>query len=147
MTAAGDQNPYALHRELGELMTTKVGVVRDNRELDAADAQLQDLLSRFNRIDLGESSPWANQTLAYARQVQDMAQLARVIARSAQLPGRVPRGPPQTRVRPAAARREAPRGPGVRRLHRTLEGQQRPLAQDHRRHPPPPQAPASATRR
>ena len=49
MTAAGDQNPYALHRELGELMTTKVGVVRDNRELDAADAQLQDLLSRFDR--------------------------------------------------------------------------------------------------
>lgn len=83
MTAAGDQNPYALHRELGELMTTKVGVVRDNRELDAADAQLQDLLSRFDRIDLGESSPWVNQTLAYARQVQDMAQLARVIARSA----------------------------------------------------------------
>ena len=83
MAATGDQNPYALHRELGELMTAKVGVIRDNRELDAADAQLEDLLSRFDRISLGESSPWANQTLAYARQVQDMAQLARVIARSA----------------------------------------------------------------
>ena len=39
----GRQNPYALHRELGELMTTKVGVVRDNRELDAADQALQEL--------------------------------------------------------------------------------------------------------
>ena len=83
MAATGDQNPYALHRELGELMTTKVGVIRDNRELDAADAQLEALLSRFDSINLGESSPWANQTLAYARQVQDMTQLARVIARSA----------------------------------------------------------------
>jgi succinate dehydrogenase / fumarate reductase flavoprotein subunit len=43
MASSGDQNPYALHEELGELMTTKVGVVRDNAELDAADAQLQDL--------------------------------------------------------------------------------------------------------
>ena len=36
MRCEGDQNPYALHRELGELMTAKVGVVRDNRDLDAA---------------------------------------------------------------------------------------------------------------
>jgi succinate dehydrogenase / fumarate reductase flavoprotein subunit len=83
MAADGDQNPYALHRELGELMTTKVGVVRDNRELDAADEDLANLLGRFDRLTLGESSAWANQTLAYARQVYDMAQLARVIARGA----------------------------------------------------------------
>ncbi len=83
MASSGDQNPYALHEELGELMTTKVGVVRDNAELDAADAQLQDLLERFDRLNLGESSTWANQTLAHARQVYDMAQLARVMARGA----------------------------------------------------------------
>lgn len=83
MTAHGDQNPYALHRELGELMTAKVGVVRDNRELDAADAALQSVIERFDRLDLSESSAWANQSLAYARQVSDMAQLARVMARSA----------------------------------------------------------------
>jgi succinate dehydrogenase / fumarate reductase flavoprotein subunit len=32
---------------------------------------------------LGEASPWANQTLAHARQVQDMIRLARVMAVSA----------------------------------------------------------------
>jgi succinate dehydrogenase / fumarate reductase flavoprotein subunit len=83
MGSKGDQNPYALHRELGELMTTKVGVVRDNRELGAADQSLQDLAARCECMDLGESSTWANQTLAYARQVMDMVQLGRVIARSA----------------------------------------------------------------
>jgi succinate dehydrogenase / fumarate reductase flavoprotein subunit len=83
MTGGGGDTPYDLHRELGELMAAKVGVVRDNRELDAADAGLQDLLARFDRLNLGESSTWANQSLAYARQVFDMAQLARVIARGA----------------------------------------------------------------
>ncbi len=83
MASKGDQNPYALQRELGELMTTKVGVIRDNRELDTADQALQDLAARCRRMDLGESSTWANQTLAYARQVMDMVELARVIACSA----------------------------------------------------------------
>ena len=83
MDGNGDQGPYAVHRELGELMTAKVGVVRDNRDLDSADDALQDLAARCERIDLGESSPWANQTLAYARQVTDMVQLARVMTLSA----------------------------------------------------------------
>ncbi|MEA3276870.1 MAG: succinate dehydrogenase (quinone) flavoprotein subunit [Pseudomonadota bacterium] len=83
MGSNGDQNPYALHRELGELMTAKVGVVRDNRELDAAFADLQELEGRFDRLSLGETSGWANQTLAHARQVYDMVKLAQVMARSA----------------------------------------------------------------
>jgi succinate dehydrogenase / fumarate reductase flavoprotein subunit len=83
MDGGGGESPYDLHRELGEIMTAKVGVVRDNRELNAADAALEDLIARCAQVNLGESSTWANQSLAYARQVQDMAQLARVIARSA----------------------------------------------------------------
>ncbi|MGA7983278.1 MAG: succinate dehydrogenase (quinone) flavoprotein subunit [Chromatiaceae bacterium] len=83
MTASGNHNPYTLHRELGELMTTKVGVVRDNRELDAAYSQLRELEARFDHLSLGESSAWANQTLAHARQVLDMVKLAQVMARSA----------------------------------------------------------------
>ena len=61
-----------LHRELGELMTTKVGVVRDNRALDAADRALQDLAARCRRLDLGEASTWANQTLAYGVMVIEL---------------------------------------------------------------------------
>ncbi|MCF7978937.1 MAG: FAD-binding protein [Chromatiaceae bacterium] len=81
--ASGDQNPFRLHRELGNLMTTKVGVVRDNAELDAALSGLREIEQRFERLDLGESSRWANQSLAHARQVLDMLKLAQVMAASA----------------------------------------------------------------
>jgi succinate dehydrogenase / fumarate reductase flavoprotein subunit len=83
IAARGDQNPYTLHRELGKLMTTKVGVVRENGELDSAFSDLQELEARFDRLNLGESSGWANQTLAHARQVFDMVKLAQVMARGA----------------------------------------------------------------
>ena len=78
--ADGDQNPYRLHLELGELMTVNVGVTRDNGSLDAAIVQLYELEQRFARLDLGEAKPWSNQTLAYARQVLDMIKLAQVVA-------------------------------------------------------------------
>ena len=79
----GDQNPYRLHHALGALMTEKVGVVRDNAELDAACTELSELEQRFSRLDLAEASPWVNQSLAQARQVFDMVKLAQVMAASA----------------------------------------------------------------
>ena len=83
MQADGDQNPYRLHLELGALMTAKVGVVRNNAALDAAAGELAELEQRFSRLNLSESSTWANQSLAHARQVFDMVKLAQVIAASA----------------------------------------------------------------
>jgi succinate dehydrogenase / fumarate reductase flavoprotein subunit len=79
----GSENPYALRGVLGRLMTANVGVVRHNAELDVAIAQLQELEERAQRINLGETSTWANQALAHARQLSDMITLARVIASSA----------------------------------------------------------------
>ncbi|MFE8031666.1 succinate dehydrogenase (quinone) flavoprotein subunit [Thiohalocapsa marina] len=83
MHARGDQNPYHLHQALGALMTAKVGVVRNNAELDAAIAELAELEQRFARLDLAEANAWANQSLAHARQVFDMVKLAQVMAASA----------------------------------------------------------------
>lgn len=83
MRSDGDQNPYLLHEALGELMTSRVGVVRDNRELERAGSGLKALGERFARLKLGEGAGWANQSLAYARQVQDMIRLAEVMAVSA----------------------------------------------------------------
>jgi succinate dehydrogenase / fumarate reductase flavoprotein subunit len=81
--AGGDHYPYRLHNELGALMTAQVGVVRDNAELDAAIQQLSEMEQCSARINLSETSPWANQSLAHARQVCDMIKLAQVIAASA----------------------------------------------------------------
>jgi succinate dehydrogenase / fumarate reductase flavoprotein subunit len=83
LTSTGSENPYALHRQLGELMTTKVGVVRDNEELKSACEQLRELDERAGRIGLGDRSGWSNQSLSHARQVQEMIRLGAVIAHSA----------------------------------------------------------------
>ena len=83
LTGQGGENPYRLHEALGALMTSRVGVVRDNAGLDRALDELAVLEGRAAHMDLTEASPWANQTLAYARQVQDMIRLGRVMAASA----------------------------------------------------------------
>jgi succinate dehydrogenase / fumarate reductase flavoprotein subunit len=83
LTSSGKENIYTLHRELGELMTTKVGLVRDNRILDEAIGELQELEQRCARLDLGERAGWSNQTLVYARQVHEMIVLGQAMARSA----------------------------------------------------------------
>jgi succinate dehydrogenase / fumarate reductase flavoprotein subunit len=80
LASDGEENPFALHRELGELMTAKVGVERDNRGLDEAIAGLRELQERFGRVGLDERGPWANASLPYARQVYDMMVLAEVMA-------------------------------------------------------------------
>lgn len=83
ISAQGTENPYRLHRELGELMSSHVGVVRDNNRLQQAITALTELQQRSQKINLNESNTWSNQGLAYARQVQDMIRLGEVIATSA----------------------------------------------------------------
>ncbi|EGV33286.1 succinate dehydrogenase or fumarate reductase, flavoprotein subunit [Thiorhodococcus drewsii AZ1] len=83
MESDGPENPYRLHRELGELMTSKVGVVRTNPDLEMALEELQRLRERLRSVHLGDSRTWANQTLAFTRQLRDMIELAMAVARSA----------------------------------------------------------------
>ncbi len=77
------ENPYTLHKELGRLMTAKVGVVRDNASLDEALEQLEAMEERSQKITLADQAGWSNDSLAFTRQVRDMIVLARVIAKSA----------------------------------------------------------------
>ncbi len=75
----GGENPFALHAELGALMQEHVFVERDNKGLDLALAGIRELKDRSRRISLDDRSGWANQSLSWARQVQDMIVLAEVI--------------------------------------------------------------------
>jgi succinate dehydrogenase / fumarate reductase flavoprotein subunit len=77
------ENPYTLHRELGELMSDRVGVVRDNDNLRLALDQLRELEQRSLQVDLQQSNSWSSQGLAYARQLQEMIRLGQVITASA----------------------------------------------------------------
>jgi succinate dehydrogenase / fumarate reductase flavoprotein subunit len=83
MKSEGKENPFLLWRELGELMTRNCTVIRYNKNLQAADAKLCELLERFQNINLSDRSQWANTTIAFARQLYNMLQLARVIAQGA----------------------------------------------------------------
>lgn len=83
MAGQGGENPYRIHRDLGALMTDKVGVVRANSELEGALDELQALEQRCDRVSLGETSTWANQTLAFTREVKDMIVLAQAVAKGA----------------------------------------------------------------
>ena len=60
-------------------MTDNVTVVRYNRKLEETDAKLQELIERFDQIDINESVYWATQALPHARQFYNMLQLARAV--------------------------------------------------------------------
>jgi succinate dehydrogenase / fumarate reductase, flavoprotein subunit len=83
MTPRGDENPFRLWRELGELMTRNCTVLRYNKDLQNTDAKLLELLDRFNHINLSDKSQWANTSFAFTRQLYNMLQLSRVIAQGA----------------------------------------------------------------
>jgi succinate dehydrogenase / fumarate reductase, flavoprotein subunit len=85
MSSQGQENPFRLWRELGELMTKDCTVIRYNKNLVQTDAKLVELLERFQMINLSDRSQWANTSIAFTRQLYNMLQLSRVIAQGAAL--------------------------------------------------------------
>ncbi|WP_091837056.1 succinate dehydrogenase flavoprotein subunit [Marininema halotolerans] len=75
----GDENPYKIHKELGEWMTDNVTVVRYNDRLKATDDKIQELMERYKRINVTDTGKWNNQSAAFIRQLWNMLELARVI--------------------------------------------------------------------
>ena len=85
MKSDGNENPFSLWRELGELMTKNCTVIRYNKHLQETDAKLCEMLERFQRINLSDRSQWANTSVIFTRQLYNMLQLSRVIAQGAGL--------------------------------------------------------------
>jgi succinate dehydrogenase / fumarate reductase, flavoprotein subunit len=79
----GSENPITIWKELGEIMTEHVTVTRINKGLEGADAQLGELQARYKKINLSDRTRWSNQTLNFARELENMLILARVITRGA----------------------------------------------------------------
>ena len=75
----GTENPHEIHKELGDLMTKYCSVVRHNDELEMADKMIQDLMARYQNINVCDKSEWANQEVHFTRRLWDMLELARVI--------------------------------------------------------------------
>ncbi|CAM4042881.1 succinate dehydrogenase flavoprotein subunit [Mesobacillus thioparans] len=54
----GKENAYLLHKELGELMTANVTVVRENKKLKAAYEKLQEIKERYQNINIEDTASW-----------------------------------------------------------------------------------------
>ncbi len=81
----GDENPFKIWRELGDVMTRNCTVIRYNKNLQETDTKLVELLERFRRVNLSDKTQWANTTFAFTRQLYNMLQLARVVVQGAGL--------------------------------------------------------------
>jgi succinate dehydrogenase / fumarate reductase flavoprotein subunit len=81
----GEENPFKLWRELGDTMTKHATVIRYNKGLKQADEKIVELLDRYKNVSLADRSQWANTSFAFARQLKNMLDLARVVAQGALL--------------------------------------------------------------
>lgn len=81
----GSENPYQLHKELGELMTENVTVIRYNDKLTKTIEKIKELKERFKNIDILDNSDFGNQSLFFANQLENMLDLALVITKGALL--------------------------------------------------------------
>jgi succinate dehydrogenase / fumarate reductase, flavoprotein subunit len=81
----GEENPFALHRELGEIMQDKVFVERNNADLDKALEGIRKLKERFANVSLDDTGMKVNQSLSWARQILDMIVMAEVITKAARM--------------------------------------------------------------
>lgn len=81
----GTENPYHIHRELGELMTRNCTVVRNNADLKSTLGAIDGLMDRWRNAPLSDKGQWTNQNLSFTRALGDMIVLAKVIANGALL--------------------------------------------------------------
>ncbi|KAA1039973.1 succinate dehydrogenase flavoprotein subunit [Macrococcus equipercicus] len=75
----GTENAYKLHKELGEIMTANVTVVRHNDKLLETDKKIVELMERYQNIDMEDTATWSNQAVFFTRQLWNMLVLARVM--------------------------------------------------------------------
>jgi succinate dehydrogenase / fumarate reductase flavoprotein subunit len=80
---AGDENPYDLHQQLGNLMTRVATVVRRNEQLTHAYAEVCDLEERWRRCAVSDSGNWTNQNVVFTKSLGDMFPLAKLILKGA----------------------------------------------------------------
>jgi succinate dehydrogenase / fumarate reductase flavoprotein subunit len=81
--AGGNENPYQLHQELGDVMTKAATVVRHNDQLSAAYDKVCELAERAERCSLSDTGAWTNQNVVYTKALRDMFPIAKAILKGA----------------------------------------------------------------
>ena len=80
---SGDENPYLIHQELGDIMTRSATVVRDNKQLTEAYDKVCQLSERAAKCALSDTGNWTNQNVIFTKAVQDMLPSAKCILKGA----------------------------------------------------------------
>jgi succinate dehydrogenase flavoprotein subunit len=84
LAMTGDENPYALHDELGKTMLVDCTIERDNRTLAQVIAKIEELDERSRRAGVTDTATGVmNQGAQFLRHLCNMIVLARVIATGA----------------------------------------------------------------
>jgi succinate dehydrogenase / fumarate reductase flavoprotein subunit len=81
----GRENLYGLHEELGRTMAKHCTVVRVNKGIEEAEKAVVDLQARLPAAPVPDRSDYGNQSLVFARQMENMLHVARAICRGALL--------------------------------------------------------------
>ncbi|MEM1068545.1 MAG: succinate dehydrogenase flavoprotein subunit, partial [Planctomycetota bacterium] len=79
----GDENPYLIHQELGDVMTRVATVVRRNDQLTEAVEKVKELHERAKKVSLSDSGSWSNQNVIFSKALQDMFPIAKTILQGA----------------------------------------------------------------
>ncbi|MEO1993272.1 MAG: FAD-binding protein, partial [Pirellulales bacterium] len=80
---AGAENPYALHQELGKIMTRTATVVRRNDQLSEAYDEVCQLEQRWQHCAVSDTGNWTNQNVVFTKALGDMFPLAKLILKGA----------------------------------------------------------------
>jgi succinate dehydrogenase / fumarate reductase flavoprotein subunit len=79
----GGENPYLLHQQLGDVLTTAATVVRHNDQLRESLATVNELHERAQRCSLSDTGNWTNQNVVFTRALLDMFPVAKSILQGA----------------------------------------------------------------
>jgi len=79
----GTENAYVIHKELGDMMTQNMTVVRYNKTLEETIGRIKDMKQRYAKINVNDTSGWNNQGASFTRQLWNMLELAEVMTTGA----------------------------------------------------------------
>ncbi len=79
----GKQNPYELGRELGDVMTENVTVVRHNDKVKRTVGRIREMKDRWKGCNVLDVTQNSNRSIVYLNQLWNMLELGEVIAQSA----------------------------------------------------------------
>ncbi len=68
----GGENPYEIHKTLGDILTDTCTVVKTEDRMLAAYETLKSLKERYKNVSLSDTGMWTNQNLSFTRALGDM---------------------------------------------------------------------------